>query len=346
MTVLRIGLSWTIVLGFVVGTGADEPGEPERAANAGPKLSEGIPAVENATAWTDQYFFREWRIQQHVDSNECRLLDEDDDSLVTGSFKQCLSQLRQIKREQNLEPMRGKAVVLLHGLAAPRWSMKLLGRYLQKECDYYPFVVEYASTRSTVDDQARGLANVIKSLEGIDEIHLVGHSMGNIVIRRYLAGDNSPENGWRPDARIGRIVMIAPPNHGSITATRLSDFSLFQKLLGESGRQLGKGWQDLEQRLAIPNVEFGIIAGGFGTRIGLSLTVPGDDDGRISVETTRLAGATDFVVVSAVHEFIANDPRVLGLTGQFLASGFFKSPDEMQSIPRTPVAERSSNHTR
>jgi pimeloyl-ACP methyl ester carboxylesterase len=346
MTGIRIGLSWTIVLGIVVGAGADDPGTLERGASAKPKLSERIPAVESATAWTDQYFFREWRIQQHVDSHECRLLDEDNEALATGSFEECLAQLTQIKREQNLEPMRGKAVLLLHGLAAPRWSMQLLGRHLQKEYGYYPFVVEYASTRSTIDDQARGLANVIKSLEGIDEVHLVGHSMGNIVIRRYLAGDNSAVNGWRPDARIGRIVMIAPPNHGSITANRLSEFSLFQKLLGESGRQLGKGWKDLETRLATPKVEFGIIAGGFGTRIGLSLTVPGDDDGRISVETTRLAGATDFIVVSAIHEFIANDPRVLGLTGQFLAEGYFKSPEQMQGIPRTPLAERSANPTR
>jgi pimeloyl-ACP methyl ester carboxylesterase len=309
-------------------------------------LAKNLPSLDSATAWTDQYYFRDWRIQKHVESGKCRLLDTDDNSQISGSFEECLTHLKQIKREQNLEPMRGTAVLLLHGLAAPRWSMKLLGRHLQKECGFYPFVVEYASTRSTIDDQAQGLANVIRSLDGIDTIHLVGHSMGNIVVRRYLAGDESPQSGWKPDARVGRIVMIAPPNHGSITATRLSDFTLFKKLLGESGRQLGKGWEDLEQRLAIPSGEFGIIAGGFGNRMGLSLTVPGDDDGRISVDTTRLAGARDFVVVSAVHEFIANDPRVLGMTRQFLTDGYFKTQQDRQQIPRDPVAKRRNNTTR
>lgn len=316
----------------------EEPDGQDQTPDAAPIFPS---ALDNATAWTDQHFFHQWRIQHHVNTLECRLLDEDGKTHATGSFAECLAKLEQIKRERNLEPMRGKAVLLLHGLAGPRWSMQLLAQYLHKHADYQAFVFEYASTRSTIDDQARGFANVVRSLEGIEQINLVGHSMGNIVIRRYLAGDDTPAQGWRPDPRIGRIVMIAPPNHGSSTATRLSDNWVFKKLLGESGRQLGVEWADLEKRLAIPSVEFGIIAGGFGNSLGLSLSVPGDDDGRISVETTRLAGATDFVVVPAVHEFIANDPRVFAMTHKFLASGYFVSPEKRQSIPRPPLADRA-----
>ena len=340
MSLYRVSLAWAFVAAAATVAAAEETGSSTEQPNPASVLTDRLPSVESATAWTDQYYFRQWRIQRHVESNECRLLDEENDTEAEGTFESCLNRLRQIKREQNLAPMGGTAVILLHGLAAPRWSIQLLGRHLQKTCGYYPFVMEYASTRSTIDDQAEGLANVINSLEGIDLIHLVGHSMGNIVIRRYLAGKDAATGGWRPDGRVGRIVMIAPPNNGSITATRLSDFALFTKLLGESARQLGKGWQDLEQRLAIPEGQFGIIAGGFGNPIGLSFTVPGDDDGRISVETTRLPGARDFVVVSAVHEFIANDPRVIGMTRQFLTNGYFKTPEEMQGIPGSSVANR------
>ena len=315
----------------------DETNGQDQAPDAAPVSSSPL---DNATAWTDQHLFHQWRIQQHVNTLECRLLDEDDKTQARGSFAACLAELERIKRERNLEPMRGKGVLLLHGLAAPRWSMQLLANYLHKHGGYHAWVVEYASTRSTIDDHARGLANVVRSLEGIEEINLVGHSLGNIVIRRYLAGDDTPRQGWRPDPRIGRIVMIAPPNHGSITATRLSDNMVFKKLFGESGRQLGIEWEDLETRLATPNVEFGIIAGGFGNQLGLSLSVPGDDDGRISVGTTRLAGATDFIVVSAVHEFIANDPRVFALTTRFLTAGYFESPEKRQRIPLTYVADR------
>ncbi|MCU0959685.1 MAG: alpha/beta hydrolase [Pirellulaceae bacterium] len=261
------------------------------------------------------------------------MLDDRNDVRAQGSYDECLAALSDVKRTQNLQPIRGKAVLLLHGLAAPRWSMNLLAQHLEKHGGYHALVVEYASLRSSVDDQARGLAAVIRNLDQVDEINLVGHSLGNIVIRRYLAGDDAAGSGWRPDPRVARIVMIAPPNHGSITAMRLADFRVFRKLFGSSGQQLGKAWDDLEARLATPRTEFGIIAGGFGNSWGLSLSVPGDDDGRIGVATTLLEGATDFIIVPAVHEFIANDPRVFALTRQFLDSGYFVSPERKQSIP-------------
>ncbi|MEX2188884.1 MAG: alpha/beta fold hydrolase [Pirellulales bacterium] len=296
--------------------------------------------LDSAIAWTDQLYFRGWRIQRHVKSNEFRLLDEDDAQQAAGTYDECNAALDRIKQEKHLEPMRGKVVILLHGLAAPRWSMKPLAAYLHKHGEYETIIVEYASLRSSIDDAAVGLANIIKNLEGVEEINLVGHSMGNIVIRRYLAGDESPKLGWKPDRRIGRIVMIAPPNHGSITATQLSDTSTFKTVFGASGVQLGKKWKDLEPRLATPSGEFGIIAGGYGNPLGLNPFVPGDDDGRIGVEETRLGGASDSLVIGAVHEFIVFDPRVFEFTDRFLASGYFVSADEKRAIPKESVARR------
>jgi pimeloyl-ACP methyl ester carboxylesterase len=320
--------------------GEDRQGETNAGSSLriGEKISLPTLSLDSAMAWTDQYFFHQWRIQQHVDSQECRLLDEDGKLHAQGSYAECRAKIDAIRREQHMEPMHGKAVVLLHGLAAPCWSMQMLARHLQKHGGYEVFPVDYASTRSTIDVQAQSLARVIESLEGIEEINLVGHSMGNIVIRRYLAGDASPTAGWQPDRRIARIVMIAPPNHGSITATRLSDNAVFKAALGESARQLGTEWKDLETRLATPNCEFGIIAGGCGNRLGLNPFLAGDDDGRITVETTRLAGASDFLVIPAVHEFIANDPRVFNYTLHFLTEGCFVAPDQRHAIPRTEIA--------
>jgi len=292
-------------------------------------------ALDSAIAWNDVCMFHKWKIQQHVGTQICRLLDSDAKERGTGTYEQCRGKLESLKRELNLPPMRGRAVILMHGLAAPAWSMQLLARHLEKEGGFVPFVMEYASLRSTIDDQARALACVMASLDGIEEINMVGHSMGNIVIRRYLAGDPSPGTGWQPDPRVGRIVMIAPPNHGAITATRLANYRLFKTVFGQSGRQLGVGWEDLESRLATPRTEFGIIAGGWGNKLGLNPFLSGDDDGRITVETTRLAGATDFVVVAAVHELIAHDPRVLDYTLSFLTHGYFVSPESKQGIPQS-----------
>ncbi len=263
----------------------------------------------------------------------------------SGTFQHCLGALDELKRQQNLPPMQGKAVILLHGLAAPRWSMKMLARHLESQGGFQVFPMEYASLRSNIDNQASSLANVVRSLEGIDEICLVGHSMGNIVIRRYLAGNTTAPHVWTTDPRISRIVMIAPPNQGSITATRLSDTSAFKTIFGQAGRQLGADWDDLARRLATPHTQFGIIAGGLGTSLGINPFLPGDDDGRITVETTRLPGATDFLVVPALHELIANDPRVFDYTLRFLQEGYFVAADARQPIPPTALVQRPDRRT-
>jgi pimeloyl-ACP methyl ester carboxylesterase len=298
------------------------------------------PTLGGTQFWTDLHFFHQWRIQRRAGTGECRLLGAHDWQHATGTFEDCLAKLEQVKRERNLQPMRGRAVVLLHGLAAPRWSMHLLGQYLCKQGGYEVFNMEYASTRCSVDDHAQSLASVIRSLEGITEINLIGHSMGNVVIRRYLAGEIEATTGWRPDPRIHRVVLIAPPNHGSIAATRLSENGVFKALFGSSGRQLGVDWKELERRLAVPQVEFGVIAGGLANDHGFNPRLPGDDDGRITVSTTRLAGAADFVVVPMLHELIANDPRVFAYALRFLEDGCFVSLDQRQPIRQASTANR------
>ncbi|MHB8866832.1 MAG: alpha/beta fold hydrolase, partial [Pirellulaceae bacterium] len=323
-------VGWGLLMSVAGWAWSEEMTGPSQAATiAQPPDRFSLPApcdpLDSAIAWTDQLFFHQWKIQQHVETNACRLLEGNGHVHAVGTFEQCHGALRSIQHEQRLEPMRGTAVLLLHGLAAPAWSLEFMARHLRKQTEHAVFVVEYASLRSTIDKQAQGLACIIANLQGIEEIHLVGHSMGNIVIRRYLAGDRTACGGWQPDPRVARIVMIAPPNHGSSTAEWLSDNRLFKAVFGESGQQLGVYWDDLEKRLAIPRGEFGIIAGGWGNRLGLNPFLPGDDDGRITVATTRLAGASDFLVVPQVHEFIAHDPRVLDYTVRFLSHGYFIS---------------------
>jgi pimeloyl-ACP methyl ester carboxylesterase len=346
-------LCWTLSLAVLMGCsnlGLAERPDSRLADNSVPEAAPAAPTAKPTLGgtqfWSDRHFFHDWRIQEHCTSGACRLLDGDSWEHASGSFDYCLQRLHEIAREENLPPMSGKAVVILHGLAAPRWSMHLLGTHLHDECGYSVFNVEYASTRRTIDDHALTLKQVINSLQGIDRIDLIGHSMGNIVIRRYLAGQRAGPNGqpgWQPDDRIGRIVMIAPPNHGSLTARRLSDFRLFEFIFGNAGQQLGDDWPTLERRLATPQVEFGIIAGGMNNSTGFSFRLPGDDDGRITVETTRLDGAADFITVPMLHELIANDVRAIRYTRQFLESGYFVSPEDRQPIPVDTVGTRTAS---
>lgn len=294
------------------------------------------PTLGGSQFWGDVHVFHDWRIQQRVGEERYRLLSPREFCYAEGTFGQCRARLEQVKLEENLGPMRGRAVVILHGLVATRWTMRLLAEHLENEGHYTIVNVEYPSTRQTMAEHAKALARVVEGLPEIEQLNFVGHSMGNIVIRHYLA-DMQKQYG-RQDPRLGRVVMIAPPNHGSLTAARWSDNSAFKTILGRSGRQLGAEWSWLESDLITPPCQFGIIAGGRG-KGGFSPFLPGDDDGRICVETTKLAGACDFVVVSNIHEFIGNDPRTFDYVSKFLDEGYFVAANQ-----RNPIREDPTNH--
>ena len=66
------------------------------------------PSLDSVIRWSDQHFFHQWRIQQHIESGECRLLDEDGKTQAKGTFEECLAELESIKRQQDLQPMQAR----------------------------------------------------------------------------------------------------------------------------------------------------------------------------------------------------------------------------------------------
>jgi hypothetical protein len=95
---------------------------------------------------------------------------------------------------------------------------------------------------------------------------------------------------------------------------------------------MASGWDELEPRLGTPPFEFGILAGGKKDGRGYNPLLPGDDDGVVTVDSTRLAGARDFRIVPALHSFFMNDPKIHELTRRFLAHGHFESEESRQPI--------------
>jgi len=277
--------------------------------------------------WADEHFFHQWRIQRNVFDDHCRLLDEKNVRYASGTFAKCLAQLEQIKRQRRLQPMRGEAVIVLHGLFRTRSSMDKLCTYLRQQGGYTVLNVGYPSTRRDVAAHARTLAKIVDGLEGIERVSFVAHSMGNIVIRHYLgdlkAAAASGTARGEKSPRLHRFVMLAPPNQGSLTALALAENSVLKVVTGDAVRQLGLDWDKLQNRLAVPDFEFGIIAGGKGDGAGYNPLLPGDDDGTVSLTSTRLAGSRDSAVVPVLHSFIMNDARVHQYALRFLKTGRF-----------------------
>lgn len=282
--------------------------------------------------WTDVFIHGEWRIQQHATTGHHRLLDDHNVRRASGTYADCRSKFDALKRELKLPPMKRQVVVTIHGLGRTRRSMEGIGRYLAESGGYTLINMSYASTRNPIDVNARALADVIDHLEGVETIHIVAHSLGNLVTRHYLAdlAAAGKLDAMRP--RFGRMVMLAPPNQGSSLAVQLKDNPLFRVILGATGGQLARQWDQLSPRLATPNFEFGIIAGRQEVAGVANTVVEGDDDFVVSVAETRLASARDFLVVPVLHTYIMEDPEVRQSTLRFLQHGYFVVADQRQPI--------------
>jgi hypothetical protein len=179
---------------------------------------------------------------------------------------------------------------------------------------------------------------VLDNLEGVKEIDLVCHSLGNLVVRRYLGEASLPEPRWRPDSRIRRMVMLGPPNNGAQLARLFKDNQLFGLVTGPSGKELAITWEEAQKRLATPSFEFGIIAGSLRNGRGANPVIEGDDDLIVAVDETRLPGAADFLVVPRFHGHLLEDERVRDCVLTFLREGYFVAADKRAPIPAVEVA--------
>ncbi|HET6881555.1 MAG TPA: hypothetical protein VFI31_15435 [Pirellulales bacterium] len=301
----------------------------------GPLASWRTQTLGGVQLWADELCFGHWRIQRNVLTGHCRLLDGNDKRYARGSFDYCQQKLDEIKRERHLPAMKGRAVVMVHGLAGWRRTMQPLADYLEKNGPFTVFNVAVPSTRGDLAEHARTLGLVMKHLEGVEEINFVGHSLGNLIIRRWLYDNTDPATGRVSEARIKRFVMLAPPNHGASAALMLEDHELIAMLLGSSASELGAGWPEVEKTLAVPPCEFGIIAGGRGKDRGYNPLMEGDNDGLLQVETTKLVGARDFILVPAMHQFTMFNDDAKRYTLNFLLHGYFVAADDRHPIERS-----------
>lgn len=280
--------------------------------------------------WTDYVHFHGYRIQQNVMTGHYRLLDPKNVRLAWGNMKGCQVELEKIAKEKSLGPVTGRVLIVLHGLTRTRNGMKSISKYIADNSDVTVINMSYASTRAKIDKHAEALTSIIAHLPEASEIDFLGHSMGNIVVRYYLGQFESQK-----DTPCHRMVMLAPPNNGSRLARLLQNNLLFKTFWGVSGQDLSRHWDELEAKLATPEFEFGIIAGKRPDKYALDNPIFGEqNDLVVTVEETRLPGATDFLQMDLLHSTMMSDERVKEATLSFLDNGYFISEAEQDPIPR------------
>lgn len=213
-----------------------------------------------------------------------------------------------------------EVVVLLHGLCRTPASM----RPLQAELERHGYAVVNCGYRSreaaisVLSEQALASALCRPEVRQATRIHFVTHSLGGILVRAYLA--------QHPLPRLGRVVMLGPPNKGSEVVDHLRGWWVFRKLNGPAGQELGTAPDSLPNRLGPVDFDLGVIAGRRSINWINSTMIPGPDDGKVAVERTKVAGMRDHLVLPVSHPFLMRDRRAIAACLQFLATGAFTQP--------------------
>jgi triacylglycerol lipase len=139
--------------------------------------------------------------------------------------------------------------------------------------------------------------------------------MGVILIRYYLSAH-------RID-KLGRVVMLAPPNQGSEVVDKLAGWPVFNVINGPAGLQMGTDKYSLPNTLGPVNFPTGIIAGDKTVNPLLSLLIPEANDGKVSTSRTQIQGMQDFIVMPYSHPFIMQRVAVIEQALHFIQQGYF-----------------------
>ena len=209
-------------------------------------------------------------------------------------------------------------VILVHGLARSPDTMKPMAAAL-KELGYQTTILSYPSRHQSIqiladDHLAPAIQNCQK--EGAQKIHLITHSLGGIIVRDYLSRYKVKE--------LGRVVMLAPPNQGSEVVDKIGHWRAFKAINGPAGGQLGTADASPPKALGPVTYPVGIIAGDRSINPINSCMINGSDDGKVSIENTKVEGMTDHIVIHRTHPMIMRRQETITLSIRFLQHGRFK----------------------
>lgn len=206
-------------------------------------------------------------------------------------------------------------VFVLHGLGRTKSAMWLLAARLE-DAGFSVKRIGYHSLKESPEEILADVSSQINA--GLQEtnqpVHFVGHSMGGLMIRAYLDSHQVEH--------LGRVVLIGTPNQGTTFVDKYRD-KWWLKMLGPMTLALGTDRESFASSIADPYYPVGVIAG-ISDRIKNDRFLPGTDDGLVQLESTRLDGMTDLIIIKSGHAMLRYDRDVANQTIAFLKTGKFK----------------------
>jgi len=214
----------------------------------------------------------------------------------------------------------GETVVLIHGLARGNVAMKTMAKRIVAA----GFNVQQVGYKSMGETPELVLADVTEQINACcskltTPVHLVGHSLGGILARAYLGENKLPG--------LKSVVLIGSPNKGTPIVDAFKE-SWWMNIVGDVALSLNtdtdpdnKGFLST---LKAPDYPLGVIAGVVDEGGLFSDTIPGDDDGLVPLESTKVEGMNDFIILDVGHGKMRDDETVIMQMLHYLKEGKFK----------------------
>jgi triacylglycerol lipase len=213
-------------------------------------------------------------------------------------------------------------VVLLHGIGMRSYVMKRIESALRAD-GYRTVNISYPSRKMPFEELAgEYLPAQLKKhdVARAPQLHFVTHSMGSLLVRKLIK-DARPDN-------LGRVVMIGPPNQGSTAADAAKENVLLREYLGGNLVRLGTGEDAIVKTLGPADFDVGIIAGEVAINPVFGEALGGKNDGAVTIESAKLEGMKDFIVVPYSHTLMLWRGEVVNQVRAFLRDGRFTRKEE------------------
>lgn len=216
--------------------------------------------------------------------------------VFAGMLLTCLIVFKQTDGHVKILDGGGDCVFLMHGILRSSSIMDEMAKAFYA-AGFKTISVDYSSTAYDIDTLTQmTLETFVPEYCPAQTVNFVGHSMGGIIIRNYLANNEV--------LNLGRVVTVASPHKGSEVADFLNKIWLTRQLLGPALSEITTDDLSVARSLPTPDYELGAIAGTCSFIPFFSYLLPGPDDGEVSLESAKLEGAKDYIELPHSHTFI------------------------------------------
>ena len=204
------------------------------------------------------------------------------------------------------KPPKNETIVCLHGFLRTKWSMARITKFMQKE-GYRVVNHGYPTREKKIEEHGEDLIQLLDELSKKfpgEPIHFVTHSMGALVVRSAINCPTCPN-----EAKLGKAVLLAPPNQGSAFGRSIQDLELVRWAAGpNAGKQL------------IDTEEHGFNTLGEFPDSMRVLVIAGQYDSKVSLEEARLNMPHEFAIISCGHSLIMYNRKAIRMAKDFLST--------------------------